>query len=366
MEKQRREKISKLNYNVQLIETKKQTKEKEGKLERMLDVRNNSGITIITLAVTILIIIILAGVTINAALGDDGLLRQAEQAKDMAENSTLTESEKMNQLAQEYANMMAEDEEIEQPKGLSAAEIKADAANTYGDEVIGYNETRNSVETWRIFYADENNVYLIADDYIEPADAPNGKGGTPISSLGRRWIGFTNVVNDYTGGSDIGASNSARKWLDTYLDSSYGTSENNNMKAVAYLMDTNVWSSYYGDRGENAEYAIGGPTLEMFCASYQDTHPSRYLQCDSVNQYGYQIKWSDGSYGISVSGLIQDELNGIYINSDSSTALGMWLASPSAEYNQVLFYARYSGLVDKWRLYRYWRCRHSSPSLSKI
>ena len=129
MEKQRREKISKLNYNVQLIETKKQTKEKEGKLERMLDVRNNSGITIITLAVTILIIIILAGVTINAALGDDGLLRQAEQAKDMAENSTLTESEKMNQLAQEYANMMAEDEEIEQPKGLSAAEIKADAAN---------------------------------------------------------------------------------------------------------------------------------------------------------------------------------------------------------------------------------------------
>ena len=85
MEKQRREKISKLNYNVQLIETKKQTKEKEGKLERMLDVRNNSGITIITLAVTILIIIILAGVTINAALGDDGLLRQAEQAKDMAD-----------------------------------------------------------------------------------------------------------------------------------------------------------------------------------------------------------------------------------------------------------------------------------------
>ena len=41
VEKQRREKISKLNYNVQLIETKKQTKEKEGKLERMLDVRNN-------------------------------------------------------------------------------------------------------------------------------------------------------------------------------------------------------------------------------------------------------------------------------------------------------------------------------------
>ena len=42
--------------------------------------KDNRGITIITLAVTILIIIILAGVTINAALGDDGLLRQAQQA----------------------------------------------------------------------------------------------------------------------------------------------------------------------------------------------------------------------------------------------------------------------------------------------
>ena len=219
--------------------------------------------------------------TINATLGDDGLLRQAQLAKDMAENSTLTESEKMNKLAQEYANMMAEDEEIEQPKGLSAAEIKADAAN-------------NLVETWRIFYADENNIYLIADDYIEPADAPNGKGGRPVSSSGSRYIGFRNVVNDYAGGSDIGLSNPAREWLDTYLDSSYGTSTNNNMKAVAYLMDTNVWSSYYGDGENNAEYAIGGPTLEMFCASYSDTH-NPGLDCNSVTSNGYQIKLSTSS-----------------------------------------------------------------------
>ena len=280
-------------------------------------VKESSGITIITLVVTILIIIILAGVTINATLGDDGLLRQAQLAKDMAENSTLTESEKMNKLAQEYANMMAEDDEVEQPKGLSAAEIKADAANTYGDEVIGYTETGRSgksdlVETWRIFYADENNIYLIADDYIEPADAPNGKGGRPVSSSGSRYIGFRNVVNDYAGGSDIGLSNPAREWLDTYLDSSYGTSTNNNMKAVAYLMDTNVWSSYYGDGENNAEYAIGGPTLEMFCASYSDTH-NPGLDCNSVTSNGYQIKLStSSSYTTYVIGCLWDNKNVVF------------------------------------------------------
>ena len=78
----------------------------------------NAGITIIALAVTILIIIILAGITINAVLGDNGLLRQAQDVKDMAEGTTLETGEKMNKVLQEYMNVMAEDEggEITEPE----------------------------------------------------------------------------------------------------------------------------------------------------------------------------------------------------------------------------------------------------------
>lgn len=32
------------------------------------------------------------------------------------------------------------------------------------------------------------------------------------------------------------------------------------MQAVAYMLDTEVWSVY---KGEKADYAIGGPTIEM-------------------------------------------------------------------------------------------------------
>ena len=73
------------------------------------NIKSNAGITIITLAVTILIIIILASITINAVLGDNGLLKQAQDAKDLAESTTLETGDKMNSLLQEYMNVMAED-----------------------------------------------------------------------------------------------------------------------------------------------------------------------------------------------------------------------------------------------------------------
>ena len=61
------------------------------------DYRNNAkrklasqarGITLVALVITIIIIIILATVTINMAFGDDGIIKRAEQAKDMYANDT--------------------------------------------------------------------------------------------------------------------------------------------------------------------------------------------------------------------------------------------------------------------------------------
>ena len=71
--------------------------------------KKQSGITLVALVVTMLILIILATITIKAVLGDNGLIKQAEKAKDIAENSISKESGDMHRLAQEYANMMAED-----------------------------------------------------------------------------------------------------------------------------------------------------------------------------------------------------------------------------------------------------------------
>ena len=65
---------------------KKDVKIKNLKRNLLKKLKEAKGITLITLVVTILIIIILSSVTINMVLGDNGLLKQAELAKDMTAN----------------------------------------------------------------------------------------------------------------------------------------------------------------------------------------------------------------------------------------------------------------------------------------
>ena len=56
--------------------------------------RTNSGVTLIALIITIIVLLILAGVTIAMIMGDNGILNQATRASDeMAQSSA---EEKVN------------------------------------------------------------------------------------------------------------------------------------------------------------------------------------------------------------------------------------------------------------------------------
>ena len=89
---------------------------KEIKSPKRKLLKEEKGITLITLAITILIIIILSGVTINMVLGDEGLLKQAVISKDMVANSIAAEEEKMDEVEKQYANEMAEERELPLPE----------------------------------------------------------------------------------------------------------------------------------------------------------------------------------------------------------------------------------------------------------
>ena len=67
--------------------------------------RRNSGITLIALVVTIVVLIILATVTINTVLGDNGIIGRAQKAKSSYQNSSASEDESMRQLANEIAKI---------------------------------------------------------------------------------------------------------------------------------------------------------------------------------------------------------------------------------------------------------------------
>ena len=55
--------------------------------------REEKGITLVALVVTIIVLIILAGVTLNIVLDNDGIINKAKQATEDYENSQKEEEE---------------------------------------------------------------------------------------------------------------------------------------------------------------------------------------------------------------------------------------------------------------------------------
>ena len=138
-------------------------------------------------------------------------------------------------------------------------EANSKYVNDFGKIVTGYgvgdtNEATITARTWRLFYADSNYAYLISD------------------SIGKSALNNTRIVKGF-GTSTI--STLAENFNSTYTDKgdwtlkTDGNDLNNNIKAVAALLDTEQWKDY---KSTDAEWAVGAPTLEMFVASYNETH----------------------------------------------------------------------------------------------
>ena len=161
----------------------------------------------------------------------------------------------------------------------------------YGEEVKGYS-AGTGVSTWRIFYADNTNIYLIADNFITYKDA-----GVARSNFNNDYyIDLDEVYKKYEGSSWIlgqtdGKDNSlAKKWLNEYLNRN-PSSTDENIRAVAYLMDTDRWSKYVDEN--LADYAIGGPTIEMYCKSFKETHTKKYIEYEAESSTnGYRVSFS--------------------------------------------------------------------------
>ena len=136
---------------------------------------------------------------------------------------------------------------------------------------------------------------------------------------------ITDIIRngDYSGSADI-TNSLVKPWL-SYLNSNYGRNNTEpTMQATAYMLDTNVWSTFTDNAGK-AEYAIGGPTLDLFCVSYNKKYSSRQIQYQPA-YHGYQLAWSTGyQYEDNIEGLAEDNLY-----------LEMWLASPSSESREML------------------------------
>lgn len=88
---------------------------------------------------------------------------------------------------------------------------------------------------------------------------------------------------------------------------------------TAWLTDTNVWKDYKND---DAVFAIGSPTVELFAASYNSTGKENTIEL-GLGKYGY-------THNVE-SGWLNSENNGS-IYSKNGAAYDWWLASPCGLY----------------------------------
>ena len=91
------------------------------------------GITLIALVITIVVLMILAGVSINTVLGDDGIIKKAKEAAETTKRASA--EEEMNRLVLEY-QLAKNDETLESFLQEKVTEGRIDGVTDNGDGTI--------------------------------------------------------------------------------------------------------------------------------------------------------------------------------------------------------------------------------------
>ena len=131
---------------------------------------NEKGITLLALILTVVIMIILAAVTINVALGEGGLVDQAKWAAEQTANSTKSEQEQLDDVASQINDIIA---------GIGTG----DTNSTGGEET-------NSVETNSV---EDTNTVETNTIEPEPEPEPIPEGTITIGEAQWQGDGTANV-----------------------------------------------------------------------------------------------------------------------------------------------------------------------------
>ena len=323
--------------------------------------------------------------------GDNGILQKATTAKENTDNSQIqerinlayhsalvdgqgevTEASLEEELKKEFNKGTLDENWLDKtsvqgkwkitidgislnvPAGIDVADnkvaIKAGTTNLKDVSNLStlYGETTDyeSVEgiEWQLFYDDDDYIYLIASDYVPGKTLPSelltdGQYTTYCRKFANLDEGsYTGPIMENTPWSNGIESSTLAENTQTnnylkWLKSSVVTKKNNpNMKAVAYMMDTNKWKNFAGNA--KGATAIGGPTIEMFSLSYNKAHGTKIgtyeiVDSNNANQYGYMVKKEGSSWSNNFPAL-DSSSDSMWVKKETSKALAYWIASPSS------------------------------------
>ncbi len=271
------------------------------------------GITLIALVITIIILLILAGVTLTTALGQNGLFQRAKYAGENYKESESDEAEKLGEVEKEIDKIVDGDktpeppvppseEKIEIPKNVDNKPDDSQTVNL-GDVIVNGKVLEHG---WQYYYTDESEgkVYFIYSDYLEENAIPYVKG---IMHSGI--VVYGNVISG------------------------------NREQLINYLTGASNWTSIANgvkkalkEKGIEVEVtAAGGPTAEQLESAYNERYGSNVEdKLTIIKDDSQQVKYKIGEESEEFSVYVRNEAilgNKVFFLGDTNDVWGYWLAA---------------------------------------
>ncbi len=303
--------------------------------------KEQNGITLVALVITVIILLILSAVAITFSLNGDGILNKTENTAQQYNDKLAKDTHEIGSVWQEIGlsdtgigqydtsigiKVRHNGEEVDISK-IPASEI----ANYYGDNVINY----TTGGTYQLFYVDNagafgdagriyiQNTSFIADQYgygIRLYDHLETTGLRDTNSLIYKLNPLWAI--DITGDSSANLVN----LTDSQIKTKY--------KGAAYLCNTQNWNTTYVTTEDEAKgvWAIGAVPVEMWCASYNARlNPTTQIHTRSgyysaYGTYGYEYREGEqGNYSQNLNNFhASTDCNGMYYGGKTS-----WFSSPA-------------------------------------
>ena len=190
-----------------------------------------------------------------------------------------------------------------------------------------------------MFYATTDRIYLIASDYVHYSKLTNAyKNGASCSNT-------SNYPYSYYWASGVTSLETTGRQDGIFMATGYTLNGNNqNSKCVSVLLNTNNWTKFVDTN--YADYAIGGPTLNMYIASWNAKGYTKLYTNTNTNGYYVGTSANPETTNVYMKNTAGYE-DTLYYPHQSvySNCHGYWLAAPSASSADNISYVSDNGLV---------------------
>ena len=341
------------------------------------------GITLIALIVTIIVLLILAGVTINMAVSDQGIFNKAKTATRAYKNATEEEEASLALLENEIDKYIPKNDDSKVSEEITYTEngeTKTLTTATPAGTKIGTTTVDGQKLDWYLFDVsdDGKTAYLVSTPtYWVPDTTKEVSGAYPpklVSSADSNTNALRQAIQKLSNGTysynqSSVSYNPSPNTLSYYKNvnsqwsaqrgSTAFASLNENEQAACYLADGDIFAGIKsqvnnvdGNLKGKIQTLVGGASAEQWCKAYNNqdevrNDTTKQITCEYSTGYIYKVNGTAQNSGwyTNTDTIFGNDIYGAAHKYDNTTNTTnnpfysyWWLASPSSHGSDYVCY----------------------------